>query len=197
MRKTKFYILFMSLILNVCCKNEPKEKVDELVNIDLMKTTELITQILNDEKNNYLSSTCISEKPWAVLFPMVSDFDSYVKEHVNIVDSIHLSIQMELFNNFKLTKTLVSDKKIITNSDFEELKEQSKQGNFGFWEWLNENCINGYCSISKPIFNETFDLAYVQIGTVCGDLCGGGEERIYEYKEDKWTEKEHLGSWVN
>lgn len=189
--------MFILLILNVCCKNEPKGSEDELNNLDSTKTTELITQILKDEKDNYLSSTCVSEKPKAVLFPMVSDFDIYVKENLNIVDSIHLREQMKLFSNFKLTKKLVSDKRIITNSDFEEFEKQSKLGNFKFWDWLNENCINGYCSISKPIFNETYDLAYVQIGTVCGDLCGGGVERVYEYKEGKWTEKENLGSWVS
>ena len=49
----------------------------------------------------------------------------------------------------------------------------------------------------KPIFNEEFDLAFVQIGTMCGGLCGGGVEIIYEYKNGKWIKKENIRSWIS
>ena len=197
MKKTTFYISFIILILNFSCKNESKFNLDKTADLDSKKTTELITQILKDEKENYLSVSCITEKPRAVSNPMASSFDEYVKENLGIKDSIHYKLQTESYNNFIITKDLVSDKNIITETQFEEFEKKSKLGGFKFWKWIDENCKGGFCSISKPIFNETFDLAYVQIGTVCGGLCGGGEERIYEYKNGKWTKKESLGSWVS
>lgn len=165
--------------------------------LDAQKTTELITQILKEESNGYLMSNCITEKPRAISHPMVSDFNEYVKNNLNIKDTIHLNAQLKLYKNFKITADLVMNKNIITQKQFVEFEQKSENDEFRFWDWLETYCENGYCSISKPIFNETFDLAFVQIGTVCGGLCGGGEERIYELVNGKWIQKESLGSWVS
>jgi hypothetical protein len=169
----------------------------KLEDLDAQKTTELITQILIDESNSYLSSNCITEKPRAVSHPIVSNFDEYMKNNLNIKDSIHYKIQLRLYKEFKITANLVPEKNILTQKQFDEFEQKSENGGFKFWDWLETNCEIGFCSISKPIFNEKFDLAYVQIGTICGSLCGGGEERIYELVDGKWIEKESLGSWVN
>ena len=183
--------------MNFSCKTDPTTDLKKLTELDAQKTTELITQILKDESETYLSSSCITEKPRAISHPMVSDFNKYVKSHLNIKDTIHYNLQARLYKEFKLTADLVPNKNILTQKQFEEFEKKSGDGGFRFWDWLDENCENGYCSISKPIFNETFDLAYVQIGTVCGSLCGGGEERIYEFVNGKWIEKESLGSWIS
>ncbi|UMB61196.1 hypothetical protein MHL31_03090 [Lutibacter sp. A80] len=169
----------------------------ELEELDAQKTTELIKQILKDESKGYLISSCITEKPRAVSHPMVSDFNEYIKKNLKIKDTVHLNTQSRLYKRFKITSDLVKNKNILTQKQFEKFEKKSKSGEFQFWDLLNTNCKDGYCSISKPIFNETFDLAYVQIGTVCGWLCGGGEERIYEFVNGKWIEKESLGSWVS
>ena len=116
---------------------------------------------------------------------------------LKIKDSVHYNLQSKLSSRFKITVDLVPDKTILTEEQFKEFEEKSENGGFKFWKWLDENCKNGYCSITKPIFNEAFDLAYVSVGMVCGSLCGGGEERIYEYKNGKWTIKEILGSWIS
>lgn len=165
--------------------------------MDAFKTTELVSQILKDESTGYLSSSCITQKAKAVSHPMVTDFDAYVMNQLKIGDSVHYNLQSKLSSRFKITVDLVPDKNILTEEQFKEFEENSENDGFKFWDWLDENCENGYCSITKPIFNETFDLAYIRIGTVCGSLCGGGEERIYEYKNGKWTVKESLGSWVS
>lgn len=96
-----------------------------------------------------------------------------------------------------MKKKIVRNKNILTEIQFNEFEEKSKQSGFIFWEWLDENCNNGYCFVSKPIFNETFDLAFVEVGTICGRLCGGGEDRIYEFKNGNWILKETIGSWVS
>jgi hypothetical protein len=195
LKKTTFYISFIILILNFSCKTDNKTDLKKLEDLDAQKTTELITQILKEESNGYLMSSCITEKPSAISHPMVSNFNDYVKDNLNIRDTVHLKTQSRLYKTFKITADLVPNKNILTQKQFEEFEQKSGNGGFRFWDWLDSNCENGYSSISKPIFNETFDLAYVQIGTVCGGLCGGGEERIYELINGKWIEKESLGSW--
>ncbi|QFZ54235.1 hypothetical protein FEZ18_05230 [Oceanihabitans sp. IOP_32] len=194
MKKTIIYILFVVLTLNLSCKTDKKT---DLKTLDAQKTSELITQILNDERDGYLSSSCMTENPRAVSSPMISNFDEYVKKLLNIKDSLHYKTQSRLSKKFKITADLAPEKNILTKKQFDEFERKSEKGGFSFWDWLDANCENGYCSISKPIFNETFNLAYVRIGTVCGRLCGGGEERIYEFIDGKWIEKESLGSWVS
>ncbi|MDN3594318.1 hypothetical protein [Zunongwangia endophytica] len=169
----------------------------KLKDLDAQKTNELITHILEEKRNGYLMSSCITEKPRAVSHSMVSNFNDYVKDNLNIKDTVHLKIQSRLYKKFKITADLVPNKNILTQVQFEEFKQKSENSKFRFWDWFDTNCENGYCSISKPIFNEAFNLAYVQIGTVCGRLCGGGEERIYKLVNGKWIEKESLGSWVS
>tara|TARA_B100000949_G_C14186413_1_gene409776 strand:+ start:362 stop:895 length:534 start_codon:yes stop_codon:yes gene_type:complete len=164
---------------------------------DAQKTTELISQVLEDENKGYLSSSCITEKPRAISHPMFLGFDVYVKSNLNIKDTGHYKTQKHLYKQFKLTTDLVPDKNILTQKQFEGFENKSENGGFQFWDWLRTNCKNGYCSISKPIFNKTYDLAYVQIGTICGELCGSGEERIYELVNGKWIVKESLGVWIS
>jgi hypothetical protein len=179
------------------CKKELKTNVSELKKLDSEKTTELLTQIFEDEKNGFLLTNCITEKTRGVNYPMVPDFDEYVKNHLGIKDSIHYKLQSELYKQFVLTSDIAKGKNIITQSQFKEFERKSELGEFRFWDWLEDNCTDGYSSISKPIFNENYTLAYIQIGNVCGGLCGGGEERIYEYINGKWIEKENFGNWIS
>ena len=183
--------------MNFSCKTDSKTDFNNSDELDAQKTTELITQILQQESNGYLMSSCITEKPRAVSHPMFSNFIEYIKDNLKIKDTIHLNSQSRLYNKFKITADLVPKKIILTKKQFEEFEQKSENGGFQFWDWLDTNCENGYCSISKPIFNETFDLAYIQIATVCGRLCGSGEERIYELVNGKWIEKESFGNWIS
>ena len=183
--------------MNFGCKTSNEYDLKRLKELDSQKTKELIRQILKDENKGYLSSSCITEKSKAILKPMVTNSDEYVKNNLKIRDTIHYELQKQLYKQFKLTADLVLEKNILTEKQLGIFKEKSKNGDFRFWEWLQTSCEDGFCSISKPIFNETFDLAYVQIGKVCGSYCGGGEERIYEFKNGKWIEKESLGTWVS
>ncbi|WP_233558631.1 hypothetical protein [Aquimarina sp. BL5] len=194
--KNLLKLLILNLIF-ISCKDESKVRLTELKNQDVEKTTELITQIFEDEKKGFLFTNCITEKARGVNRPMVSDFDEYVKNHLKIKDSIHYNLQLESYKKFILTSDITKGKNILTQSQFKEFERKSELGEFKFWDWLENNCSDGYSSISKPIFNENYTLAYIQIGTVCGSLCGGGEERIYEYINGTWIEKENFGNWVS
>jgi hypothetical protein len=141
--------------------------------------------------------SCISEKSRAVELPEYSEINQILNIYLDIRDSTHLRIQKEKFKDFKMTPELAGNLHIITEYDFERFEYQSKTKGIDFFEILDSLCVNGYFSISKPIFNETFDLAFVQIGEVCGPLCGGGEMIIYEWNSGKWFEKERISSWVS
>ncbi|SDX46468.1 hypothetical protein [Aequorivita viscosa] len=196
-KKTPFYISFIILVLTFSCKSDNKTDLKKLEELDAQKTTELITQILKDEKDGELSSSCISEKPRAISHPTVPNFDEYVKMNLKITDTVHYKMQSKLYKKFKITAELVPNKNILTETQFIEFRNKTENEGFIFWDLINENCTFGYCSISKPIFNENFDLAYVQIGTICGGKCGSGEERIYELLNGKWIKKERIGGWIS
>ncbi len=173
--KTKFHILLI-IILIFGCKNESKTEIK--------KTTELITQILTNKSASYLSSSCISESQKAFTSSNFLDFGEKANKYLNITDSLHFKTQEELFNTFKITKELILNKKIITEEQHNTLKSKRE-----LWKWIEINCEKGYCSISKPIFNETFDLAYVQIARKLFDSDYSSEIIIYEYRNGKWREK--------
>ena len=193
MNKTIFHISIITLILNFGCKRDLKKSWE----YDNQKTTELIIQILEDESNNYLSSSCITEKPRTIFYPMVMNFDKHVKKHLKIKDTIHYKKQKHFYKKFKITSKLVPNKNILTQKQFEEFEKKSKNKELRFWDWLDTYCNHGYCSISKPIFNKNYDLAYIQIGKVCGESCGAGEERIYTFVNGKWIKKENISSWIS
>ena len=198
----KLKIIRYSIILfgfALSCKSNEESIIKKIEILDHQKTTELIKYILEEEKYRDLSSSCILEQSPPLEFHggMKEDFDSYLKDLLQIKNSIHYKTQRKLLRNFKVNKSLVPQKRILQKQLFNKFEEKSKIERFRFWDWLDENCEQGYCFLSKPIFNETFDLAYVQMGSVCGGLCGGGEIKIYEFKNGIWSVKESLGTWVH
>ena len=192
LRSHTFKILIFLIILAASCKSGLQEE-----DFDDLKTTELIIHLLKVEDNYLLSSSCISEGPRAISTPMTENFKGFVKKNLNITDTIHLNKQMRLHSDFKISNTLAGDLKLLTEESFENLQQLSLSEGLSFWDWLDENCQNGYLSISKPIFNETYDLAYVQKGTVCGRLCGGGGAFIFKFENGIWKEIKILSSWVS
>ena len=198
LKKLSAYIALTLLFIIFSCKRGNLTYLEKTEKLDTQKTAQLITQILKDENQGfYLSSSCMAEKSFAIIKPMVSDFDEYVKNLLDINDSLHYQIQKRLFKQFKLSNDFIPEKKILTQKQFEEMEKKSKRGGFSFWRWLDENCENGYTAMSKPIFNEDFSKAYTRIQIVCGGMCGGGEERIYEFVGGKWILKEILSNWIS
>lgn len=193
MKKTVIYIsILITLSSSLSCNNEQNKDLEE---IDSKNTIELINKILNGENSFFLSSSCITEKPEAISSPMVLNKDSYIKDLIKIKDTAHYDMQSKFYNNFEITADLFPNKKIITEKQFKELQRKAEKGEIRFFEWLDNNCDKGYCSIAKPIFNETYDLAVVQLGYTCGGLCGSGATLIYENIDGNWKEKEIISLW--
>ncbi len=193
----KFLIPIIILISTFGCKSELDIHEVKLRETDSLKTVELVNQILARERKRPMFPSCISEKPRAVELPRYGQIDQVLNIYLDIRDSTHLRIQKERFKDFKVTSELAGDLQIITEDDFEKFENQTKTKGTDFFEILDSLCVNGYFSISKPIFNETFDLAFVQTGVICGGLCGGGEITIYEWNNGKWFEKERISGWVS
>ncbi|WP_299124805.1 hypothetical protein [uncultured Tenacibaculum sp.] len=192
MRKTKPYILSLIIILTFSCRKESKTEIKKSIDLDLKKTTELITQVLIDKNDSYLSSSCISENQKAFTSSDFLYYEEKANKYLNIKDSLHFKTQEKLFNEFKIIKELTLNKKIITEKQHIELESKRE-----FWKWIDINCEKGYCSISKPIFNENYDLAYIVIFRRLFDFDSSGEILIYEFKNGKWKEKEQIERWIS
>lgn len=149
--------------------------------IDAKYTLELISQILQDEKDDILKSNCISNTPIAISeFFTKKELKEIANKELNVKKSSHLREQIKLYKQFKIYQEIVPNKKIVE---------------IGAFEVYPDGCETGYCSISKPIFNDTYDKAFVQIGNSCGMLCGGGIDRIYSKEDGIWIEKKILSIW--
>lgn len=64
------------------------------------------------------------------------------------------------------------------------------------WTYINQHYENGFYSVSMPVFSSDFQKAYVRMGWLCGLECGGGETRIYEYKQHTWELIDVVEVWV-
>ena len=191
MKKHLGHILILIFILHFGCR----ENISE--NLDKEKTNELLTQIINDSTDHFLDSSCISEKTKFLYTIITPDFDNFIKTELDIKQETHLKKQLELFRNFRITENLAFGKHIITELEFKKFASDAENGNNSFWPWLDSNCENGYLSISKPIFNETFDKAFIVIGSISGGKAGGGETRIYQFKNGKWTIEKTEFEWIS
>jgi hypothetical protein len=149
--------------------------------IDAKYTSELISQILADEKDDILKLNCISNIPIAISeFLTKKELKEIAHKELNVKTSSHLRKQIKLYKQFKIYPEIVPNKNIAQ---------------IGAFEVYPEGCETGYCSISKPIFNEKYDHAFVQIGNSCGMLCGGGIDRVYSKEDGIWIEKKVLSIW--
>ncbi|WP_156125300.1 hypothetical protein [Cellulophaga sp. Hel_I_12] len=194
MKKKLAYILLLVFLLHFGCKENPKI---DYRNLDKEKTTELLTLIINDSTDLYMDSSCISENNRFLHTIFTTDLNNFIKTELEIKKDSHLKTQLELFHNYRITKDMAFGKQIITVTEFKEFAEKAENGNYLFWPWVESNCVNGYISISKPIFNEKFDKALIIIGSMCGGKCGGGETRTYQLENGKWTITKTEFEWIS
>ena len=54
-----------------------------------------------------------------------------------------------------------------------------------------------YVYFSIPIFNSEKDIAWIQIGLVCGSLCGEGRTLILQKMNGKWTKIKEKRDWIS
>lgn len=188
-KRTLFFMLVAFLLIS--CKSEQQ------IDLDAQKTKELISQIMKTREGYIDTANCITEGSGSADIRSIEDMQYLAERHLGITDSLHLKNQLDLFQAFKITEEYAGQLKIITDATFKELEERSQKGEVNFFDWLISNCTNGYWSIAKPIFNETYDLALVVDGSLCGPLCGGGGTYIYKLQDGQWVEFKIISSWVS
>jgi hypothetical protein len=188
------YIISLVFLVQIGCKEKPEPDSQQM---DREKTNELLGLIINDSTDLYTASSCISERNKLYHVIMTTDLPNFLKTELGIKDKEHLKRQLELYKTFKLNENLAVGKKIITEKEFKEFSDQAEKGNHILYPWLNSNCENGYLSLSKPVFNDTYDKALVTIGTICGGKCGSGETRTYEFLNGKWTIVKTEFEWIS
>lgn len=214
MRKIELFISLLITLLIFNCKSTRKT-TNTVNNLDDSKTLELITFLLKQEGTRFSPwkfspNGCISEE--AVFYrknaPVFDFSQSFIAKHLEIKDSVHFNSQTNLYLNFKMTNSIVPNRKILTKKKFDELERKyldtisinpfldrvNLARNSPLENWLKTNCENTYYSISKPIFNETFDLAFIEFRIYYGALSGYIVEKIYAFKNGKWAEKSALRS---
>lgn len=172
---------------------------NSIVDIDNSKTIEFINFLLKEKSEIFSTCGCITEKGLGLSGNDLFDFHkSFITNHLDIKDSVHFNTQMNLYKNFKMTNEIVPDKKIYKEKQYRELIIKNYGSIKAIDEWIKENCKGAYCSISKPIFNKTYDLALVYFSVFLEGSkeapSGYKATKTYQFKEGKWIEKSHLGS---
>ena len=168
---------------------------------DKEKTTEFIRQLLEEEKSlgnkSFIKSNCVLKQPVWNTKLSEPELKSYLREYLKIQDNDFLNFQMDLFYKFEITEELIPEKKIITNAKTTVAKQPSIENQYAYLDWLEkQDCKRGFFSISKPLFNESYDLAIIRFEEICGPLCGGGVIILYESKKGKWSKKKILDNWI-
>lgn len=190
MKKINFYILSLIAILILSCKSELKKK-----DFDKLLTTEFLNQVIKNE--DFIKTDCVLEISTWKLPKFENDFEKYLQETLKIKDTSHLNLQTKLCKDFIITNEIAFGKNILKNEDYISLNQTFKNSEFDYLDWLElQKCKRGFNSISKPLFNETYDYAIIYIENICGPLCGGNWIIAYELKDKKWIQKEVLNATV-
>ncbi|TCI90960.1 hypothetical protein [uncultured Tenacibaculum sp.] len=188
-------ILFFVLILLSACHNNLIDKdYDDKITKDFIKQLIESQEKLYQERS-FIHSNCILEQPeWTLID---NEFTSIIQKELKIENKTFLEFQIDLLNDFKIVKELTPNKKIITDLEYNKFNESFKENEFAYIDWLDEmSCKEGFSSISKPIFNEKYNLAVIRYEKVCGPLCGGGVIAIYELIKGKWQQKKIIDNWI-
>lgn len=185
-RNSDLILVLLLLAFSVSCKTNSKINLS----VDTQKSRELINQVLLDNKDDYASSNCIYET--YDTYTILANFDEQVKKNIGINNKKHYDSQKELYENFKITKEIVSKKHILTKEKKQELIDRNV-----FIDWLRENHGKKfYFSISKPIFNETYDKAFVKIEKKPNAFFSiSGKDEIYHLEKGIWRLKFTLAVW--
>lgn len=163
-------IAFMMLLMLACNYKSEKKKLD----IDTIKSRELITQIVEQRKAEGDTFSCILEKS-DYFFEEMPALDYYTEllKNLNIKDSDHLDRQLKLYHSFSFDEEFNFGLKIIPDSLNNKTREEAMVRR----AYIDGHCPYAVVSIAKPIFNEDYTYALVMDGTGFGSY--GSFYRFY------------------
>ena len=184
-----FYLFALVVLCSILGCNEKSTKPN---NLYYEKGQSLFDQLKIDYSNYFNEPACIisSNK----FTPSDFDFQKIASLHLKIKNTKHLAFQEKMYFSAFLFESSLNNKIIITQKKLDSLENNKVP----FFKWLDGYCNNtGYLLVSNPVFNEKYNQVIVNIGVVCGPLCGSGVTVYYYWNGKKWIEKEVLGFWVS
>ncbi len=138
-------------------------------------------QIILDTSNNLFDHPLIFSNNSLLgppTYPTPSERDFLIKL-LNIKDSTYLLEQLKERRTLEPTRFKDSRIQILKTSEIETED---------FWNLIKTDSIEGLYSIELPIFDETKTKCYLRTGYLCGELCGGQEDYLFQLNEK-------TGSW--
>lgn len=147
------------------------------------------TSMYGKEENKILS-----ERP---LLPPPVQYDetyvSYISSVLSESDTMCISRQLKGSGEFSLTPMDQYGLTIVNLDSFRAKFETSK----GFWEGFHKTYGDGFFTVSKPIFNGDRTKAFISVGYLCQNECGGGNEMLLQKIGSNWILSQTLSSWVS
>jgi hypothetical protein len=198
LKKVKFYILIFGLFL-ITCKEAEKKPIHisdefklEFLNEILLDTIDL--KII-ESKGQLISNYNLMSPPFLPIDPKnprkTISLTRYISDSLKVADTMF--IKNQFIDNRKLDLNRLSDygfKMFDYKSQIEN--KVPSDSTWKLVESLNKGTENySFLIISKPVFNENKNLAYIQL-----QQGSGGDSYILEKVNGKWIKKYHLEMWV-
>lgn len=182
----RFTILLLVFVIFGC--NNMTEKSDLV--IYNQNSTELIRQIL---VNKEMDCSCFLETEHLSLLEIMSystpssDNRKILKKALKITNDSIFDKQNELSKEFRIFKlNLNFDITLLNLSQLASIRINS--GNQKYSETLWEKCPSGMLTLSPPVFNETYDIAVIEVS----NCISGGTLGIYNLINGKWEYITHI-----
>jgi hypothetical protein len=191
--KSTFLTLFVLGIIFSCTRSKVEQSDQDEKEILFLKEVLVDTTIL---KHQFTFSDIDVNPPSMLNIPGDTTFTrgiDYIAYLLDEKDTLFLRSQFVQEKGFTL-KSLASDIfKIIPVSDF----RRSKISTDSLWNYIRRNRLDGYYSLSMPIFSKDNKKAYLKISYQCEGHCGNGIEILFIKVNNQWRVKERFGGWVN
>ncbi len=168
------FSLFITLLILACNTKSEKKELD----IDTIKSRELITQLVKQMEQDGDTFSCILEKSDYFFLEMPAlDYYTVLLQKLQIKDSTFLDRQLKLYHSFSYNEEFNFGLKIIPgNSTFKTREDVLVNKTY-----IEDHCPYNTISIAKPIFNEDYTYALVMNGSGFGSWGS-----FYRYYNGYW-----------
>jgi len=182
-------IKMILLLAVISCSNlRNRETVVTIDPIELLNFVLTDTTDLNIVPDGYKVISDIS-----ILGPPLMQARKFSDFLVNILsetDTLFIKDQLRQSSNFRTDK--------LEEYGFTIVKISEVTPNTGIdWDYIYDNYGPGILTVDRPIFNKSYNKAYIRIGYSCGPHCGSGQEVILEKVDNKWRLKKITGTWIS
>jgi hypothetical protein len=192
--KIKLQILGLLLFALACTRRTDqanthvRQESDSLAYV-IVKLVLTDTSMYGKEENKILSETPQLPPPPQYDGTYISQVSSVLSES----DTVCISRQLKGSGKFSLT-TLDQYGFTIVNLDRFRAKFETSDA---FWAGFNKTYGDGFFTVSKPIFNCDRTKAFIRVGYLCQNECGGGSEMLLQKVGSNWILSQTISSWVS